>query len=493
MKLLPILFFLLLSSFRLFGMDKLDFSTELRQAYKLSLELRFGEARAILTKVKQQDPDNAMVDYVENYMDILRIYIDEDKELFSKLEKNKKRRINRIEKTSPNSPYRDYALAEIHLQWAVVRAKFEDYTDAFFEVKNAYKLLKRNQSKYPEFVANKKSLGILHALVGSIPDQYKWGVKLISGMEGTIAQGRREIEEVLEYANQNEFIFEEETIVMYALMMMHVGNRKDVANHIVGASNLDAKKSPLACFVKATVAMHSGENDKAINILNTAPKGKQYHPFHFLDFMMGEAKLGRLDRDAGFYFTRYLTNFKGQNYIKEAYQKMAWHALIQGKPDRYDHYMKACLSKGYAVIDGDKKALRAAKSRKRPNVNLLKSRVLFDGGYYQKAKDILRSSGKGVNLGADELLERQYRLGRCFQMMKNNIEAKMNYKAVIEKGRHLPYYFACKSALEMGRIYEAEKDELKAKNYFNKCLSMRPEEYKNSLHAQAKAGLNRIK
>jgi len=64
---------------------------------------------------------------------------------------------------------------------------------------------------------------MLHAIVGTIPDKYKWGVKLLSGMKGTIKQGKSEMEEILTYSKTNDFMFEEETLVMYAFDLFCFG------------------------------------------------------------------------------------------------------------------------------------------------------------------------------------------------------------------------------------------------------------------------------
>jgi len=47
--------------------------------------------------------------------------------------------------------------------------------------------------------------------------------------------------------------------------------------------------------------------------------------------------------------------------------------------------------------------------------------------------------------------------------------------------------------LQIGLIYEGQGEIGNARQYFQKCLGMKPEEYKNGLHQQAKAGLNRLK
>ena len=48
------------------------------------------------------------------------------------------------------------------------------------------------------------------------------------------------------------------------------------------------------------------------------------------------------------------------------------------------YYIKLVKSKGYADNEKDKQALREANDEK-PDIDLLKARFYFDGGYYDKA------------------------------------------------------------------------------------------------------------
>ena len=130
--------------------------------------------------------------------------------------------------------------------------------------------------------------------------------------------------------------------------------------------------------------MRTGRNDVAIGILKGRPSGSDYLNYHYLDFMMGLAKTRKLESDASSYFEKFIQNYKGKNYIKEAYQKMAWNALLQGNKDKYWEYMYYVKTRGDDLIDDDKQALYEAESKHVPNVILLKSRILFDGGYYKE-------------------------------------------------------------------------------------------------------------
>jgi predicted Zn-dependent protease len=445
----------------------------------------------ILNDIKSEDPENLIVHHIENYIDFFTIFINENEADFEKLKKNKERRLKEIRKGDRKSPYYLYSQAEIHLQWALARLKFEEYFTAFNEVSKAYRLLEENQFRHPSFVANKKSLGLLHAIIGTIPDKYKWGVKLIGGLDGTIDQGCKEIEEVLAYAQNNSFIFEEETRVVYALLLLNLKNEREEAWNYIQETKLDPKNNPLASFIFANMAMKIGKNNEAIDILSNRPKGEEFYPFHYLDYMLAKAKLNRLDDDADLFFHAFISNYKGKNYIKEAYQKLAWVAVLNEDSNAYDEYMEMIKYKGGHLIDEDKQAQKEAERGIMPNAKLLKGRLLFDGGYYEEALNAMEGMDAST-LSTKDQIEYRYRLGRIYHKSEKYNEALAAYQRSIDKGQALPYYFACNAALQAGLIHEELKDYPAAKNYFKLCRSMKPEEYKTSLHQKAKSGLQRL-
>ena len=492
MKKLHLFLFLLLSSYFSLA-NHFEFTPLATDAYRKAMSLRFDEAQKDIDQIKREDPENQIVYFIENYIDFFTVFINEDKEEFKRLENNKNYRLKEIRKGDKDSPYYLYCQAEIKLQWALARLKFEQYFNAFNEVSSAYKMLKRNEKNFPDFVANKKSLGILHAMIGTIPDKYKWGVKLLGGMSGNIEQGKKEIEQTLIYARTNPFLFEEETLVMYAFLMLHLKNDMDEAWEIIQSNKLNPKTNPLVCFALGNIAMRTGRNDLAIEILENRPKGSQYAEFHFLEYMLGLSKLYRLDRGAEVHLKKYVNNFHGQNYIKEAYQKLAWNSLVWGNEIEYLSYIKNCKTKGAGIIGGDENAEKEAKSGKIPNMNLLKARLLFDGGYNERAFKILKTKTLADFDNQNDQLEYTYRLGRVTHNTGKHDEAIMYYQMTIDRGRDASYYFACNAALQIGRIYEYRKNRQKAKKFFELCLDIDPDEYRSSLHQKAKAGLDRIK
>ncbi|MDH3244320.1 MAG: hypothetical protein OEM26_06870 [Saprospiraceae bacterium] len=469
-----------------------EFSEKARDAYQFIFSLQFDEAQDKIIELKIAEPDNQIRHLLANYIDCLTIFVTEDESAFDELKQNKQLRLDAIKDGDPQSPYYLFAQAEIHLHWAICRAKFEEYFQAVIEVRRAYNLLEKNAQLFPDFIPNKKNLGLMHAMIGTVPDKYRWGVKLL-GMNGTIEQGRGEIEEVLAYAEAEEdFIYATETRILYAYLLFHLSNQEDLAWQQLEKAKLDPAANPIACFVMANLAMRTGRNDLALELLSKRPKGSRYFPFPYLDFMMGVAKLNRLDPDADQAFLAFLRQTRGRNYIKESYQKLAWHAVLHDHPDDYWQYMETCKRLGVAIIDEDLAALREARQRKLPNKQLLKARVLFDGAYYEQARSTLSTKQSDPTDSLAYELEYNYRLGRIYDMLDQDEIALQYYQKTIDQGRYEGFYFACNAALMSGRIFEEQERWDEAKSFYELTLSIKSDEYRSSLHQKAKAGLNRI-
>ncbi len=424
-------------------------------------------------------------------MDCLGIFIGEQTKTYETLQKNKEIRLEALRQGDPDSPYYLYAIADIYLQWAITRVKFEDYFQAVMEIKRGFNLLERNDRKYPDFMPNKKNLGLLHALVGTVPDQYRWGLKLL-GMSGTIAQGKAEIEEVIDYAALHDFVFKDEVQVMYAYLLLHLENQGEDAWKIIQNAGINPQSNPLACFVMANVAMQTGRNDQALQILESKPDGPSFFPFPYLTFMEGVAYLNKLDTSAATYLRRFLRETTGQHYIKEAYQKLAWHYVVHGQPEEYVTQMNACKQFGSDVIDEDKTALHEARLMIIPDRNLLTARILFDGGYFKRAETTLLAADPENLETKQHQLEYSYRLGRIHHALGQHQDAIQSYQKTIKEGQYESFYYACNAALMIGRILESQGQLEEARQHYELALSIKPDEYRSSLHQKAKAGLNRL-
>ena len=176
---------------------RLAFSPRVQLAYFEVQKLRLDKVRALLAQERRENPNNGALVYVENYADMYYLLISEDRAAYNIMSKKEDTRLEELQKLPDNSPYQRLLRAEVRLQWAFAKLKFGNEVSACWDIIKAYKLLEENRQKFPTFVPTLKSLGLLHVLIGSVPEQYTWVTRTL-GLSGDIAGGLRELNKVQE-------------------------------------------------------------------------------------------------------------------------------------------------------------------------------------------------------------------------------------------------------------------------------------------------------
>jgi tetratricopeptide (TPR) repeat protein len=215
-------------------------------------------------------------------------------------------------------------------------------------------------------------------------------------------------------------------------------------------------------------------------------------PFPAINYWLGNAKLCRMDSDANRYLLNYISETQSVNFIKDAYLKLAYHSLLNNNLSGYNSYVKLIKAKGAATYERDKQALKEANEVK-PDLDVLKARLYFDGGYYSNALAQIKSTEVNDLKNTRDKIELYYRLGRIYELTGKLTDALVNYQKAINMGANTTYYFAANSALFSGNIYEQRKDYVKAGEYYKLTLKMKDHQYQTSIDNQAKEGLKRIK
>jgi len=499
----PLIRFILIAGAFLFFLPSLlaqyDYNDNCQHTYQAILSLQFAEARKLIDTEKKADPANLLPVYFENYIDYLTLFIGEDRSQYELLKGRMSDRITRLEHGRQDSPYYRFCLAQGYLQWASARLKFGDYTAAAFEIRKAHLLFTENKEKYPDFLINNLGLGIVHVVGGIVPESYRW-IAGIMGVDGSVEGGLNEIRRVAGYAGPDKItsLYRPEASFYLAFLAGNLQKNKKDALPVIRfliAQNTEAQsKSPLMIFAGATILMKNGLNDEALALLQEREALTMRFPFVYLDYLEGMARLNNLDFSALHLFEQFSGNFRGQNYIRSAYQKMAWIALLRGDTARYRQTLKLVLVMGVSVVDEDKQAYSEAASGVLPNVILLRARLLFDGGYYHRSmKELLDNSISRSVRSTRDLIEYNYRLGRIYHETGNYGRAVEYYRLTIQRGKTEPYYFAASAAYQMGLLFENRGEWSKADSAYRLCLTINTPEYKASLGQKAKAGLIRVK
>ncbi len=469
-----------------------DWNTNCKEAYTNTIELKFDKAQQILENELKNNPNNSLVYLIENYSDYLKIQISEEKREFDNLKSKKEYRLSKIENDNSESPWKLYSEAEIHLQWAANRLKFAEYFNAAYEINKAYRLLTENDKKYPNFLPNKKSLGVLYSLIGSVPKKYSWILSII-GMEGNLDSGLSLMNSTIKkMKTHDDFSYMvEETYFLYAFLKMNLDNNQNDLKELL--KEIKSSDFLLLNFAASRIATQIGNNDLAIKILEERVRGKAYYPFHYLDYLIAVGKQNKLDESCIEYFELYLNNFSGINYKKSSLMRMSWHYLINDDEQNFIKYRNKINDLEGLYIGADKEAQFFFDNKIKPHKNLLKARLYFDGGNYDKALENLDTIDKQkIKNNTFDNLKYHYRMGRVYEKLNNSKEAILYYKETISKSSSEYLHFSAKAALQLGLIYEKIGDKKQASDYFQYCIDVQNHLYEQSLEQKAKAGLERL-
>ncbi len=463
-----------------------------KQAYNKIIALQFNDARKLIDKEKINNPNNLYTVYLENSIDFLTLFMDENEARYDEISDREDERLELLDNLPDNSPYKKYLQANINLQWAIAKLKFHDYFSSALGIRRSYLLVVENREAFPQFKPQLITLGVLHIIIGMVPDQYQWILSLIS-MEGTVPQGEQELYSMLAETNFNSNLqyLKPEVLFYLGFIEMNLGLDSVKKQDLLTQLTPYAHGNLMLTFLQVNMYARSGNNDRALQLLDSALMWKGYYPFYYLHYLKGTYRLRKLDTGAKNDFQFYANHYPGVNFIKDAWRQAGWSYLLQGDTTGYFAMMTKVLQQGVTDVDADKEAEKEARLGTVPNITLLKARLLFDGGYNRQAR-LLLTFADTTGYSGDEKLERWYRLGRIEQKSNHFKAAENYYVKTIAYGKSSKRYFAGNAALQLGNMFEMEKNYPMALKYYRICRNLDFDEYETTIKDKAKQGIKRI-
>jgi len=473
------------------GQYHFDFNQNCEEAYRRIIILQPESGRSLIKEEKLRNPQNLVPVLLESYIDFFYLFFNEDPELYSNFKKVQPERQALIDKGPDSSPYKLFAKSILHLHWASVQMKFGNNWDAGWNFRRAYILNRENIKKFPDFLPSVVPMGALEIAIGAVPDGYKWVVGLL-GVKGDIFSGMQKLESFIASHHKDAELFRNEAIFYFLYLKFYIQNDKQGVLNYIRNHKLDLINNHLFAYLAANLSINAQQSAQAGVIIRNRNRSSEYLQTPVWDLEYGYVRLYHLQPDAAVYLERFINNFKGNFYLKDALQKLSWHYYLQGDLQKAREYRKMIGEKGMAITEADKQALKDASSDKWPNKLLLQVRLLNDGGYLREA--LGRLHGKSVHdfETIEEKLEFSYRVGRIYDDLGRGKDAIQYYEYVASLGENRKEYYAARAALQLGYIFELQKDKDKARYWFQRCLAMKNHDYKNSIDARARAGLARL-
>lgn len=454
------------------------------KAYQLVLNLNVNEAREVFKKA--QTPQEI---YISSLSEILELLITEDEVKFEKYEDAWSDRMDKLEKIDPATADALFVLAELRLQWAFTYLKFGHEFDAAWNIRQAYLHVQKCKEKFPEFVPIKKTSGVLEVMLGSIPEKYQWVISMF-GMQGSVEKGLLELESIKNAGIDLSF----ESALVYYLTQGFILQQTGPAAE--GLSQLITQHSDqrLLLFLGGCVAIKNSESEKALGYFKTLQQNQKGLLIAYADYQTGEVYLHKGEYKSSIeYYQKFLSEYTGLNYVKDAHYKIGICYWLQGKSKDAQKYFAKAKTAGNESTEADKYAARSLAENTNPNIKLSKLRYATDGGYYAEAEKLIASVTDTDLPAKKEKIEFVYRKARLYHKSNSLPEAKKSYLQAISESGAENWYFAPNACLQLGYIFIDEKNEAEAKKYFEKALTYKKHEYKNSIDSKAKSALARLK
>lgn len=456
----------------------------LYQSYSQALNLQTDKSRSTLSEVKT--PEQI---YVASLNDALELLLTEDEVKFEKYEDHYDTRLELLEKINPQTAGSLFATAEVRLQWAFVYLKFGHELDAAWNVRQAYLTVQECKKRFPDFMPIKKTSGLLEIMMGSVPEKYQWIISLLN-MEGSIETGLKELEEVRDQCAPLNL----ETTLLYYLFQSFTLQHTEVAMLGLDETIKTHPDNQLALFLGASIAIKNSQSEKALAYLKKVNETSGGLSIRYANYQLGEVYLHKGEYKSSILsYQKFLNGYKGKNYIKDAHYKIGICYWLMGNSSIAKRSFDRSKSEGKESTEADKYAARQLLKNTYPNVKLSKLRYATDGGYYDDSRKIISSVTDQDLVSSEEKIEFTYRKGRLFHKIGSTEDAKKNYQETITKQSEENWYFAPNACLQLGYLFLEQEQSAEAKKYFEKALTYKKHEYKNSIDSKAKSALAQLK
>lgn len=426
---------------------------------------------------------NAPLDlYYDNLSDILELILLENEDRFDDLSDNKDVRLKSLKTLDDSSPWKRFTEAEIKLQWAFVNFKYGNEWDAFWGLRSAFRAAKKNESEFPNFEPNKRTLGLLNIILGNVPSKNQWFMNLF-GLRGDVFKGLSQLNQI---SNSNPEFATEASLI---LGMVNAYLLEDFNAAVMLQLTEQESNTPLIQYVKALIYLKAHKAEEARSFLTA---GAKKFPIH--DYLIAETYFqSGAYKTAITHYNSFINSFQGNSYIKDSYLKLSMSYGFLGQVQLYKDYLEKSRNEGDDYSEIDKNAVKIARDLDRKNPTSLRIRFAIDGGFYSEADSLIEVLDKKQDLSNYERLELVYRKARLNHLQNKTEEAQKHYHEVISNAELISEtYYGPNSFLQMGLLMEAAGDIESAKMYFNQVLSFKKHPYKNSLDRKAKIALKQI-
>lgn len=407
--------------------------------------------------------------FLEHYIDFLNLIAYSkpiDEQTFALVAQS---RIEQIEKLNKTYQYSGF-LSEMALHLAFTHALKGDYLKSARMVWQAHQYFedipKANGFSRVEYV---KLQAIFDVLIGAIPDDQRWIANMLS-LKGDAPRGMQQLAKLCEDSSLQKGA-RLEILLVEKLLRLYF---EDSA--VVKVDDAAIYSSPLglyldgALFLKRRCCFDCGLIDNAA-----------VDKFPLLGYLKGRMLLNALNDSCLHYFDVFEDAYSGESFKADVLLRRAWYARIGNNPSTIALSKQRLLSIKSFPTAIDRQARFEIENVEKYPKELLKARLLFDGGDYDEAQVEL----SGYKADDAYLCEYYYRQGRICHEQGRETEALDYYQKCIYHNTNPQRYFAANAALQMAHILYVAGRFDEANRKLDTCELLNIGDYKGDIKNNA--------
>jgi len=481
-----VLTFLVLFSFITESKASYDVNDNCKKAWMLLMDFRFDEAKQLVAEEIKINPENYYAYYLDQTCDAVEMMIngsDEDYEQFSD-HFYAKREI--MDDHDGDSPYYLACYSEMQIQLGMFNVTHGDQFSGVRKMYSAYRKVYRNLDKHPDFAPSVMLDGFFNVALANLPPFVKWAISFF-GVKSDIDHGFDILHK--NYQKQKEVKGMNAESALFIILSAKINKTPERVYNFI--KTLDSTLARLYVFqyFGANIAYRTGRNEEALEILEQMPENRNEYTKLTYSYLVGKALMRKLDKKADVYLKYYLKNHKNQEYFKEINYKLALYYLINGNKDMYRKYAEVVKNEGMDLQERDREALYDVSVDYPPNVTLIKTKLLLDGGYVEESEKELAGFDPDTSEYIGRKLDYLLLSARIVETKKNTDKAIKLYKQIIKDGEDEDYYFASEAALRLGNIFKEQRLYKLSNMYFEKSLKLYDSDYYEYIEDKARKSI----
>jgi len=466
-----------------------DVNDNCKNAWMLLMDLEIDQAKELLADEIKSNPENYYAYYLDQTCDAFKLFINSSDEEYEEFVENFSKKRDIMDGKDEDSPYYLACYAEMELQLTMFNIIHGSRFGGIKKGYSAYKKVYRNLEEYPEFEPNLKLDGFFNVAISNLPPFVKWVISFF-GVSTDFDYGFQLLNE--NYLLQKEIWGINAESALFVLLAAKVNKTPELVYDFTKSLDGNISQTFIHQYFKANIAYRTGKNEEALKILQQIDIKENAFADVIYSYLMGKILLRKLDPNAGYYLSRYLSYLEKKEYLKEMNYKLALFYLINNNHQKFLEHCEIVRNEGMDMNERDREALYDANLDYDPDLNLVKARLLLEGGYFDQFNIALKSFEANHRKGLAYELEYHFLKSRYEALRKNKHVAIAKFRKVIELGENQDYYFASEAALRLGNIYQ-EMGKIKlAKEYYEKSIKLYNSDYYEYIEDKAVKGLNSL-